>query len=312
MDHDQNFKRLVTKEFYDFLRLFLPAIARGIDPTSIDFILTTDFTGQIGGGHRVADIAARARLLDASEALIILHTEVESEPDANFPFRMWEYNALFTLEHRMPVISIALLPFTVGKGIELVRYTDTVLGQEYTRLEYWRVPLRGLDAGEYLAAELPLAIPLAALMRPAFGDDVSLKAAIFVRMHRENLPPGTLAVYLDFVQTYLPLTPDKQAEFLHRTTPEGDITMETLEKTWFEQQVEAGIEQHAPWADKLIQQGVLQAKRESLVRLARIRFGEAPADIEELLARLDEAALDRLLERVVTVGTRDEFLAGLR
>jgi hypothetical protein len=201
----------------------------------------------------------------------------------------------------------------------LVRYTETVLGQDYIKLEYWRIPLRGLNAEEYLAAEPSLAIPMAALMRPTSGDSVDLKTAIFVRMHRENLPPGTRAVYLDFVETYLPLTPEKQAEFLRRTTPEGEITMETLEKTWFEEQIERGIAEHAPWADRLIRQGVeqgiqqgaLRAKRESLVRQARARFGETPAGLEERLAHLDEPALDRLLERVVTVATSEDLLAGL-
>jgi hypothetical protein len=206
MSHDQYFKLLVKGFFYDFLRLFLPAIAQGVDPNSIEFVDTTDYTNQPEGDYRVADIAAQARLRDEETALIILHTEIESEPDSGLPRRMWEYNALFALDHRVPVISIALLPFMVGKGIELARYTETVLGQEYIKLEYWRIPVRGLDATEYLAAEPSLAIPMAALMRPRSASSVDLKTAIFARLRRDNLAPGTRALFFDFVQTYLTLT----------------------------------------------------------------------------------------------------------
>jgi hypothetical protein len=156
---------------------------------------------------------------------------------------------------------------------------------------------------------------MAALMRPISGDNVDLKTAIFVRMHRENLPPGTVAMYLDFVETYLPLTPAEQAEFQRRTTPEGDVTMETLEKTWLEEQteraIERGIAEHAPWADRLIHQGALRAKRESLLLLVRARFGEVPAGMEERLASLDESALNSQTERAATAATIDELLAGL-
>ncbi len=87
--------------------------------------------------------------------------------------------------------------------------------------------------------------------------------------------------------------------------------METLERTWLEEQIQLGIEQHAPWADRLIEQGALQAKRESLILVVRARFGAAPADLPEKLARLDEAGLDRLLEQVVQSATLEAVVAAI-
>ncbi|HVA90313.1 MAG TPA: hypothetical protein VNL71_10780 [Chloroflexota bacterium] len=343
MGHDQYFKELLKGYFHQFLSLFLPEIARRIDPESIEFLDTTDFTDHPEGEQRIADLMAKVRALDGSPETVIVHTEIESEPEGEFGYRMWEYNALATLRLGPPVISIALLPFIVGQGIELARYTETVLGRVYTRLEYWRIPLRGMDAGYYLAADVPMGMPLAALMRPDQGSSVDLKVAIYTRLWREDLAPGTRAMFFNFVQTYLRLTDDEYAEFLRRTAPEGDVTMETLERTWLDEQIERGIEEHAPWADKLVErgiaqgvaqgmaqgmaqgvaqgiaqgvaqgmaQGALQAKRGTLVRQIRARFSTTPADLEERLAHLDEQALDRLIDRVVIVATSDELLAGL-
>jgi hypothetical protein len=71
------------------------------------------------------------------------------------------------------VITVALLPFMTGRGIELARYVETAFGQDYIKLEYWRIPLRRLKADNYLAADPSLAIALAALMRPA-SDELSV------------------------------------------------------------------------------------------------------------------------------------------
>jgi hypothetical protein len=327
MAHDQTFKTLLRGYFYDFLTLFFPEVARRIDPEDITFMDATDFTNQPEGDLRIADLAARVRSLEGLREVVIVHTEVESEPGAAFGYRMWEYNALLALREKQPVISIALFPFVAGNGIELARYTETILGQDYIKLEYWRIPLRGLRAEDYLEAEPLLGAVLASLMRPEAGSKVDLKVAIFARFRQGEMAPGTRALFFNFVQSYLRLSDEEYAEFGRRLAPEGDVTMETLEQTWLDEQIERGIAEHAPWADKLVErgiergieqgiergmaQGMLQAKRETVLRLIRVRFSDVPAGLAERLAHLDEPDLDRLIDRVVVVATRDELLAGL-
>jgi len=57
--------------------------------------------------------------------------------------------------------------------------------------------------------------------------------------------------------------------------------------------------------------GALPAKRGTIVRQMRNRFGVAPVGLESRLDVLDEAALDQLLDRIVVVANADEFMAGL-
>jgi len=184
VSHDQLFKDRLRGSFYDFLTLFLPEIAAGVDPESVEFLDVQDFTDRPEGGYRVADLVARVCYRDEPPRLVIVHTEVESEPDGRFPHRLWEYNALLTLRHGPPVVPIGLLPFAVGQGVELASYTEEAFGRKYRRLDYWRISLRGLPA----------------LMRPPPGGKVELKAAIFARLRRGDLALGTRALFFNLVQ----------------------------------------------------------------------------------------------------------------
>jgi hypothetical protein len=49
IDHDQNFKNLISTFFIEFLELFLPELAQKIDPKSIKFLKQQYFTDLIEG-----------------------------------------------------------------------------------------------------------------------------------------------------------------------------------------------------------------------------------------------------------------------
>lgn len=255
------------------------------------------------GDLRIADLVARVHSSDPTPEVVVLHTEIESEPAADFGYRLWEYNALITQRKGPPVVTIALLPFNVGKGIELARYTETAFRQQYIKLEYWRIPLRGLRAEDYLAAEPALGAALAALMRPATGSMVDLKYAIFSRLRQGVLSPGTRTMLLNVVETYLQLDAREQAEFAARITPEGDTTMGAVEQTWADKLIQQGIEQHAPWVDQIVQ----QARRDMLLEWIRTRFGAVPEDLAARIAAADSEMLTQLLRRAALANSIEEL-----
>jgi hypothetical protein len=312
MSHDQTFKNLLRIFFYDFLILFLPEIAANVDPKDIEFVNTEDFIDWPVGQRRAADLVARVTPHNQGPLVVLVHTEIEAEPDSDFGFRLWEYNAMLTLRFRPVVITVALLPFMIGRGIELARYVESAFGQDYIKLEYWRIPMRGLKADDYLAAGPALGAAFAALMRPGSGGTVDLKYAIANRLDQGDIDEPTQRMLVDFMKTYLILTDEEQAQYLARPTPEGDRTMAAVEQTWSERLIAQGVEQGIQEGiQEGIQQGILRGKREAVVRLAHERFGTAPVDLEERLAGLDETALDRLLVRVVRVSSVEELVADL-
>lgn len=304
MGHDQLFKDLLRAFFFDFLALFLPQSAAGIDPETIRFIDPQTFTDLPHGRLRIADLVATVQNTEGLPEIVVVHTEIQSVLDDEFGYRMWEYNALLRLRTRRPVISIALLPFTARGAIGLQRYTETLLGQEYTLVEYWQIGLAGLEASDYLHASSVLGPTLAALMRPGAGGKLDLKLAIVERLWASGLDEAHLLLAVNFLETYLELDNVEQVAYQERMQAEGASGMELSELTWADKLLRKGREEGR-------EEGELRAKREIVTRVARSKFGTIPDDLDTRLSGADVATLDRLVDRVVLVTTLDEFLEGL-
>ncbi len=75
MAHDQTFKDVLRGFFHEFLTLFLPAVADGIDAASITFLDPQTFTDIPEGMMRTADLVAEARTFDGAPDLVLLHAE---------------------------------------------------------------------------------------------------------------------------------------------------------------------------------------------------------------------------------------------
>ena len=300
MGHDQLFKDLLKSFFYDFLTLFLPNVAAGIDPDSITFLDPQTFTDLPQGYLRLADLVADLQASGGQFDMVLVHTEVQGELEAAFGYRMWEYNALLRLRHRKPAISIALLPFLDAGEVRLVAYTETIFGQEYHLLDYWQVGLRGLSADEYLTATPILAPILASLMRPEGLGRVELKVAIAERLRSSGLDDARLFLAVNFMETYLELDEIEQAAYRARLQAEGTGTMEATKLTWADKILIQGIEQ-----------GELSGRRAAAMQLARARFGELPADLEARLERADSASLDVALDQLLLAESAAALLTAL-
>ncbi len=313
MAHDQTFKDVLRGFFHEFLTLFMPAIADGIDADSITFLDPQTFTDVPEGLMRTADLVAEARTFDGAPELVLLHTEAQTEPEFNLGYRMWEYNALLTLRRRRPAISALLLPFSGRGGVRKARYVETLFGEEYIKLEYWRIELPSLSAEDYTAGASILGVALAALMRPGPSGRAELKIAIIRRLRESGLDEARLFLLVNVVETYLTLDEAEQVDYRARLQQEeGSEDVEATELTWADRMRQQGREQGIEQGrEQGIEQGALRAKHEIVVRLAGNRFGALPDDAQTRLAAANVAALDRLLDRLLQTTTLDEWLASL-
>jgi len=312
MGHDQLFKDLLKAFFYDFLTLFLPAVAAGIDPDSITFLDPQTFTDLPQGYLRLADLVADIQASGGQFGMVLVHTEVQGELEAAFGYRMWEYNSLLRLRHRKPAISIALLPFLDAGEVRLVAYNETLFGQEYHLLDYWQVGLRGLSADDYLVATPILAPILASLMRPEGLGRVELKVAIAERLRASGLDDARLFLAVNFMETYLELDELEQIAYRARLQTEGTGTMEATKLTWADKILLQGIERgREEGIGRGREEGELMAKRAVAMRLARSRFGDLPADLETWLARADSDSLDVALDQLLRAESAAALLTAL-
>ncbi|HXT37737.1 MAG TPA: hypothetical protein VN837_19355 [Chloroflexota bacterium] len=128
-------------------------------------------------------------------------------------------------------------------------------------------------------------------MRRQTESKVDIRAAAAERVQASGLDPARQTLLIDFMQRYLALSPRESAEYLGRTTREG----ETLELTWSQQKLQEGIAQGKAVG---IAEGELHGRREVLLDLIRTRFGEVPADLAARIATAETPALTSLLRRL--------------
>jgi hypothetical protein len=290
MGHDQIFKDLLRAFFYEFLLLFLPQLAAAIDPSSISMLQEEVFTDIPSGQRRTVDLAASVRLPEGDPDVAIVHVEIQRDEPPTLGHRIWEYNALIELREGHTTVSVVFLPFAATGGLALVRYSETLGGQEYARLDYWRIAVRSLPTTQYLAPGSVLGAALAALMRPPDGDRVSHRIAILEMIDAARLDDARQYLLVNLVQTYLELNATEQAEYNRRLQVEGKTAVETLELTWGERKVLEGRAQG-------LEEGARQARREAVRDVIRTRFGAVPADLEARIAQAEEPELTQLLQR---------------
>jgi hypothetical protein len=64
------------------------------------------------------------------------------------------------------------------------------------------------------------------------------------------------------------------------------------------------------WADKLMEKGVIEGKRRTLLRLLSAKFGTLPAKVTARTEAMSNAELDSVLDRLLTATTLDELGLG--
>lgn len=201
---------------------------------------------------------------------------------------MRQYNAMLTLRHGPPVISMALPPCAGSGGATLARYTEQVLGAEYGKLDYWQFALRDLDAATYLSAVSALGAAMAAPMRSGPGGRVDLKIEFLRRLREGTLDEARQFLLLHFMETYLSLDTSERELVRMRRREAGNDAMDLIEVTW---------------ADRIRKQGMEQVRREDIAAPVRLRFAAVPDALAERIGAASGEDLGRLLARAAQAGS---------
>ncbi len=168
--------------------------------------------------------------------------------------------------------------FCGGLGWE--EYRETLFGEEYLHFRYHCIGLPELHAEEYLATQNAVAYGLVPLMEHGDRSKPQLKAICLKGILRSDLNEVQAAILVHFLETYLPLEPAEEQEF-QQLIPREEV--ET-------------VKYNTPWH----RQGRLDARREILLRLLRVKFGSVSSTTEQrVLSIKSTEELDRLLEQLI-------------
>ncbi|MCK9466387.1 MAG: hypothetical protein M0Q29_10940, partial [Thiopseudomonas sp.] len=114
-DHDSPWKEALEVFFQPFMRLLYPEIAELIDwQQPIEFLdkELQKITVQAKNTRRYADKLVRVAFLNGTEQWILIHVEVQGQPEKDFAERMFIYYYRIRDLYAQPVISLAVLTDT--------------------------------------------------------------------------------------------------------------------------------------------------------------------------------------------------------
>ncbi|HYU30966.1 MAG TPA: DUF4351 domain-containing protein [Thermoanaerobaculia bacterium] len=289
--HDRLFKTILRAFFADLLRLAAPAVARQALLAKIAFLDKELLTG---ADRREADLLARVPLRSGGSLLV--HVEVEARARPRMPRRLRTYASRIQASYDGQVLSLVLYIRGGEPGVCWQELDGEVRAPEVTSFRYVAFGLAGCRAAEYLARPEPLAWGLAAVMDPGPLSRIELRLACLQRIGGAKLSVERRGLLADFVDAYLPLTPEEEEEYKIAV---GGKPKET--RAMF-----------MTWSERLRAEGVREGRREALkgvlLRLLEKRFGSVPQKALQKIESLKSVPrLTELCEQVLTASSLKEL-----
>ncbi len=296
MPHDQIWKILLWEFPAEFLRLFFPDEARRLDVSTARAVDKEVFTDLPEGARREPDVLFEVDTRDGETEIVLVHVEVQSTRDVAVSHRMWEYYSLLRLRMQKPVFAVAFYLAPGVGGLTEDGYEEQVLGRRVLTFRYAVVGVADLLAADYEESDNLLAPALSALMRAPGSDRVLRKLRALERLLNSSMNEARRSLLRYVVDKYLSLSDVETARYGALLKARG------LEDTM-------GVVMS--WEDYLVQRGVVQGMRRTLLELARARFGDLPAAVVTRLERTDDPhELEVLTTRIATAQTLDEMGLG--
>lgn len=114
-DHDSPWKMALEGYFQEFLDLLFPAIHEQVDWSKGYSFLDKELqqiTPDANSGRRYADKLIKVYANDGSETWVLIHVEVQGEPEYAFAERMYTYQYRLRDRYEVDVVSLAVLADT--------------------------------------------------------------------------------------------------------------------------------------------------------------------------------------------------------
>lgn len=214
---DGPWKEALDTYLPDILAFFFPDAHAAID-WSQDYQPLDKELQQIapdGGAGQAVDKLVQVRRRDGSDAWVLVHIEVQSQPDATFAVRMFRYHARLYDRFRQQIASLAIL------GDDRPNWRPATFG--YTlwgcalRLDFPTVKLLDydpaiLDASTNPCATVVLAHRLAQATRRDPAGRLDAKLTLARRLYRQGLSRAEIIRLYRFIDWLLRLPEDLEQE----------------------------------------------------------------------------------------------------
>lgn len=267
IDHDRLFKELLSTFFIEFLELFIPDLARTVEPDSIRFLQQEYFVDLTSGEEKVIDLLVEVKQAGEDIAFLV-HLEAQASSEADFTRRMFFYFARLYQKYLQRVYPIVVFSFEQPLREAPQQHTVEFPNLKVLEFNFASVQLNRLNWRDYLNQQNPVAVALMSKMQIAPRDRPKVKAECLRLLATLQLDPARTRLISGFVDTYLQLNQQEESMFQEELDKleirEREDVMEIV-TSWMEQGIERGIEQGI---ERGIEQGIEQGRQETQAAIA--------------------------------------------
>jgi Domain of unknown function (DUF4351)/Putative transposase, YhgA-like len=212
ISHDQNFKELISTFFLEFLELFLPDIARNIDPNSIRFLPQEYFADLVEGDEKIIDLLVEVKL-SGQETTFLFHIEAQSYSETQINRRMFYYLARLHQNYVKDIYPIVIFSFDQPYRAENNTFKIEFPNFKVLEFHFHPIQLNRLNWRDYIDRPNPVAAALMSKMKIAKRDRPKVKAECLRLLVTLKLDAAKTRLISKFVDTYLRLNVQEEQIF---------------------------------------------------------------------------------------------------
>ena len=304
--HDKLFRALLSdpERAHDFLRDHLPNSIAGRLTNDLPEVMEGSFVDEALAGSQ-SDLLLKFRLASGGSAFAYLLAEHKSTPDPGLPLQLASYMVRIWKRHAGPSVArLRALPPIVPVVIYHGDANWTVAGNLSEMIDADEPELEFLPGSDYILRNLRT-MDTAALSR-----NVDLRAG-FMTMRREDPPirpevaesllkGGELSrqIFEYILRVYRLDLEELKTTLRNAGYNELEAIVDTIAETLLDQGEERGM-------IKGLTKGRAEGKADTLLRLARQRFGDVPPARADEVHAADAATLDRWIDALLGADTLD-------
>ncbi|MDY7047630.1 MAG: hypothetical protein RPG89_03150 [Microcystis panniformis WG22] len=312
-NYDEPWKEALTEYFEAFLYFFFPEVHQLIDWTKIPESLEKELkriTASAKTKKRFADKLYKVWLLRGEEVWILIHIEIQSQYEENFPQRMYIYNYRAFDLYQKPVISLAIL------GDERVNwrpdsYNYTIAGCEVS-LKFPTVKLLDYEESwsELEASSNPFAIIVMAHLKTKattgkLPEREQWKWRLIRGLYEKEFEREQIIKLFEIIDNMMTLSPKLQSSLESKIKQfEEERTMPLVSNMELR-----GIERGKEIGKEI---GALENARDFVETVLQARLGEVPLDVEQYLNKVSVlSTLQEIVKLAATANSLAEFKQSL-
>ncbi|MGK7904229.1 MAG: transposase [Hormoscilla sp.] len=313
-DYDGPWKQALMDYFPACMEFFYPAAYADIDWDRGYEILNTELqkiVPEAKVGRRVADILVQVYRKNGSPINVLVHVEVQTEYEVDFPKRIHTYESLIELRHDAPVASLVIFgddrpKWRPKKHVSKIWENKTIRSYRVVKLLDYQNKWSELERSTN-----PFAVMVMAHLKTmATRQDAQKRLEWKTRVTKGLLSAGysekEIRSLLRLVYWMMRLPEGLEREFqiqLDQFLEEKEMpyVMMPCEQDAMERGLSQGLEQG-------LERGSLLSRREDIIDILVLKFSEVPSEIADRINKLSDASVLReLLQRSVTIASLSDF-----